>query len=393
MPADVAVIRVERAVDDGCPDVKHQMSATWRPPHLLPPLKTMSLAAIRKIRELVEAGATVVGPRPERTASLTDYPACDAELQRIAGALWDSGRVHAGRTAKEALAALGVPPDFESPAEAGLDYIHRRAGESDLYFVSNPRPQPVAADCTFRVAGRRPELWDPVTGATGPAAAFRQAGGRTTLPLELAPCGSVFVVFRAPIPTDEAGTSPRNAPVLVPRGGLGGPWTVSFDPRWGGPAQPVAFDKLEDWTKRPEDGIRFYSGTATYRKMFEWTPPAQAAGGRSALFLDLGVVKEMAEVRLNGKTLGVVWCPPWRVDVSEAVKPGANDLEIDVVNLWPNRLIGDGRLPADKRITRTNVPKFYTPPKQGGEHALMSSGLLGPVTLLTAEPAKEKGDR
>jgi hypothetical protein len=155
---------------------------------------------------------------------------------------------------------------------------------------------------------------------------------------------------------------------------LAGPWQVSFDPRWGGPAN-ATFEKLEDWTKRPEQGIRYYSGTAVYHKVFD-LPPAAAAGTESKrLFLDLGTVKELAEVRLNGQSRGVVWCPPWRVDVTGAVRERDNRLEIEVVNFWPNRLIGDADVPPERRRTATNITKFTA------DSPLMESGLLGPVSL------------
>ena len=149
---------------------------------------------------------------------------------------------------------------------------------------------------------------------------------------------------------------------------LTGSWTLRFDPKWGGPEQ-VEFSRLEDWTKRPEEGIRHYSGMATYAKRF--TLPGKISG---RVFLDLGTVKAIAEVRLNGHSLGTVWTAPWRVEVTAALRPAENALEIDVVNLWPNRLLGDALLPPEQRRTRTNIvldPKL----------PLQSSGLLGPVVL------------
>ena len=148
---------------------------------------------------------------------------------------------------------------------------------------------------------------------------------------------------------------------------------MSFDPKWGGPAS-VQFDSLEDWTRRPEPGVKYYSGTATYTKRFDLPAGAAKPGGR--LFLDLGSVRELAAVRLNGKSLGTVWAPPFRVDISDAVKTAGNLLEIEVVNFWPNRIIGDQSLPDAQRLTRTNIRKLTagTP--------LMTSGLLGPVIIL-----------
>jgi hypothetical protein len=152
---------------------------------------------------------------------------------------------------------------------------------------------------------------------------------------------------------------------------LPGPWKVSFDPKSGGP-ESVTFDTLEDWSQRKEDGIRFYSGTAIYRKSFD---AASLPEGRR-VYLDLGTVKNLAQVRLNGRDLGVVWCAPWRVDITETVKARDNQLEIAVANLWPNRLIGDQSLPPDKRLSRTT----WNPYKN--DSPLLESGLLGPVGLV-----------
>jgi hypothetical protein len=160
---------------------------------------------------------------------------------------------------------------------------------------------------------------------------------------------------------------------LQPLAEIAGPWQVSFDPKWGGPQQ-VAFDKLDDWSKRPEDGIKYYSGIASYKKTFN-LPQAVSQNPRPRIFLDLGTVKNVARVKLNGRDLVVVWTAPWRLEVTAAIHPGANELEIEVANLWPNRLIGDAGLPKEKRLTETNVQTYD---RSAG---LLPSGLLGPVTL------------
>lgn len=269
------------------------------------------------------------------------------------------------------VAAIGLPPDFEYTglSNAGeLDWIHRRAGEVDIYFVTSRWDAKEKVSCTFRVAGKQPELWDPVTGGIRDAMAFRQENGRTAVPLEFNPRGSVFVVFRRPVSGN--GTAASNDAAVQPLTTIAGPWDVAFDPKWGGPAR-VTFDTLTDWSKRPEDGIRYYSGTAVYRKKFNLTSLPVA------LWLALGEVHEIAEVKLNGVDLGVVWTKLARLDISRAARAGDNDLEITVVNLWPNRLIGDASLPKDKRFTETNLHKF------SAATPLYPSGLLGPVRLET----------
>lgn len=294
------------------------------------------------------------------------------------------------------LEKMGVPPDFE--ADARLRWTHRRDGERDIYFVANPEDRAVGASCTFRVSGKAPELWDPLSGGIRPLPEFSERDGRTIVPLRFEPHGSLFVVFQAPIRAGEParGNFPRDLEALD----LAGPWEVSFDPEWGGPER-VAFERLEDWSARPEEGIRHYSGVATYRKTFDVRRPP-SDGER--LVLDLGTVRNLARVRLNGRDLGVVWCAPWRVDVTGAVRRTGNELEIDVANLWPNRLIGDERLPPDCEYGRggnlLRVPEWVRegrPRPSSGRYAfatwkhyaedspLLPSGLLGPVTLRIVE--------
>jgi hypothetical protein len=363
------------------------------------PSKAMSVEVIKKLRELVRDGATIIGTPPEKAAGLKDYPKCDEEVQRIAAELWGDldgttrtdrrfgkGRVIWGKSPRETLLADGVKPDLTYAGQAehpdDFDYIHRMSGDAEIYFVINRRKQPATLDFTFRVTGRQPEIFDPVSGNIQPATAFRQADGCTTLPLQFDRFGSYFVVFREPIANESAGTAESNFPKLVQLQNLGGPWNVAFDPAWGGPTNAV-FLELASWTQRPEEGIKFYSGKATYRKTFDLSDAAETAKETDRktkrLFLDLGDVKEVAEVRLNGKQLGILWCFPWRVDITKAVKATGNVLEIDVINLWANRVIGDLSQPKERRFTKTHdVFRFNMLTKTT---ALIGSGLLGPVTL------------
>ena len=167
---------------------------------------------------------------------------------------------------REVLAASSVVPDFEYAGQdekAFLDFIHRSDSASEIYFVANRLARDEVAHCTFRVTGRQPELWDPISGTMHDAAAFSQADDRTTVPLNLAPYGSIFVIFRRPIPRDRQGTAEGNSPKLSEPVELQTAWTVKFAPQWGGP-ESVRFEKLCDWTKADADGIKYYSGTATY---------------------------------------------------------------------------------------------------------------------------------
>lgn len=343
----------------------------------------VSPAVLRKIKSLVEGGATVLGDRPVRAPGLTEYPDSDKEVQRIAGELWGTGgevsgvrsvgkgRVIWGRQIQDVFAMDHVVPDFlfqSAELYTNIPYIHYRIDGAEVYFVANQRMRKETVACRFRVSGLQPELWDAVTGEIRDLPGFESDGVQTILPLEFAPRQSFFIVFRKPAASAHPSRA-RNFPRLQTVKRLRGSWEVSFDPKWDGPSR-VVFKKLTDWTERPEEGIRYYSGTAAYRKSFE--VPANAAGQR--LFLDLGVVNHLANVRVNGHDLGVIWTAPWHTEITHAIKLGSNLLEIDVVNLWPNRLIGDAKLPAGKRFTLSNLTA-----KPNWE--LQPSGLLGPVTL------------
>jgi len=367
---------------------------------VLPERKSMQPEVLRKIGELVKAGATVVGPPPTQASGLEGYPARDAEVRALATQIWP--RVIQGRTLRDVLAEAGVAPDFETSAP--FETIHRRTAEAEIYYVVNRSAQRHQADCTFRTAGKAPELWEPDTGARRPQAVWRAEHGRTTLPLNLPPRGSVFVVFRGAPPAVHAVSADTEVLAAVAGGvtvrawrageytvrgsggqtarirmeappepsAIAGPWTVRFAPEWGGPAES-RFDTLVSWTERQEDGIRYYSGTATYETTFD------APEGWDETALDLGGVANLARVKLNGTDLGVLWKPPFHVaDIGKLLRPRGNRLEIEVTNLWGNRMIGDQLLPEGKRYTRTNMYRFTA------QSPLQLSGLLGPVRLVAA---------
>lgn len=382
--------------------------------------EAVSPQALAKIVELAKAGATVVlgTRRPTRAPGLHDYPECDKVITTLVDQLWakqgthtlGQGKVVAGETLDDVLRTEGILPDFESPWEA----THRRVGDTDIYFVSGSGTQ----ECVFRTSGKQPELWCPKTGTIREAACFRETDdGRTIVPLVLPEGGSVFVVFRSPaksnhlvacpeegvqtVGLDEKGVnlqlwdngdhvlnaSGKKQITVKPAGRpesveVTGNWELQFSPEWGGPAS-ITFDRLIPWNEHSDEGVKYYSGTATYRKTLTLSKE-QVAG---LVRLELGKVGHVAEVALNGKPLGVVWSAPWSVDLTGAAKEGENQLEVTVTNLWPNRLIGDSRLPKDKRLTRTNVRLFSENDKyrafQGfsPKDALLPSGLIGPVLL------------
>lgn len=344
---------------------------------VLPPRTAISLPVLRKIDQLVNAGATVIGPKPTQATGLTDYPKSDDEVKSIADRLWNgktgAGRVISDKTAREALEADGIGPDMQYTSggdKTSIDYLHRREDATDIYFIANRSRTPENLQFAFRSEGKSPELWDAVTGETRFATDYRIDGHNTTLPLTLGPFGSLFVVFEKPAASHPAIGKP-NQTEPKPATTIEGPWTVHFDPKWGGP-ENVEFAELVSWPTRPEPGIRYYSGTAKYEHKFD-LPPDSA---RKSLALDLGNVRELAEVFVNGKSLGIVWAPPFRVDLPKNLPATGNTLEVQVVNFWPNRIIGDANVPAADRLTKTNIRKLTKDTK------LIDSGLMGPVQIM-----------
>jgi hypothetical protein len=360
---------------------------------MLPETNRMTLPVLRKLRELVEGGATVAGPRPERSPSLEGWPEADRELRAIAGEMWGDldgvsrtrrpfgrGRVVWGEPPAAVLATLGVPPDLEHgrPLGGDLDWIHRRAGDTDLYYVASGYDRPVRLEARFRVAGREAELWHPDTGEMEPAA-YRIEGDLTTVPLSLEEREAVFVVFRRPAAAPSRDLPREDTTTLAT---LQGPWALTFPPGLGAP-DSIRLAELGSWTESGDPGVRYFSGTATYRTTFRLPRGGKRPGAR--VLLDLGGVGDLATVTLNGKPLGTAWKAPFRVDATAALVPGVNRLEIAVTDEWTNRLLGDRSLPEGAKVLPSAPPAFFGPPPP-----LPPSGLLGPVKLLAVAAAPDE---
>ena len=356
---------------------------------VLPDHRVLSLAALEKVGRLLKEGATISGFKPARLVSLQGGPASQRKFHAVAAQLWgDSpaptgirkigkGRLIWGMKTRDFLIREGVAPDFEiagAGRDSAFDYIHYRIEDADFFFISNQTERKQTLDAVFRVGGRQPEIWDPVTGSVRKALAFRQNEGRTTVPLEFDPAGSCFVVFRESIAPYVNGQAATNFPVLERASEIRGPWHVAFDAAWGGPAS-VEFPELTDWSQSTTEGIRYYSGKAVYTKSFDFPGWSQGKQYR----LELGRVGDVgiAAIELNGKNLGIVWTPPFCMDITEALKPGENQLKITVVNNWLNRLIGDRGKPQSQRFTRTNI-------KIRDDWKLQESGLMGPVRIVAS---------
>ncbi|NQU22307.1 MAG: hypothetical protein HQ567_13585 [Candidatus Nealsonbacteria bacterium] len=363
---------------------------------VLPEREDINVAVLRKLEELVDAGATVVGPKPTRSGGLTDHPARDREVKQLADKLWGDcdgkrvvehqygrGKIVWGRTLQEILLQRGMGPDFRfvgERADADLDFIHRRTAEADIYFVRNKKLRRESVDAHFRVSGKAPEFWLPDSGEIVPHPAYEPTAGGVRVGLRFAEAGSLFVVFRklAKRHGPTAGVAPDKAPAAVQ---LAGPWTVRFPDGWGAPDR-VTWTTLKSWTDDERQGIRYFSGTARYETEFEIPGPWLQGGNK--LLLDLGRLWAVGEVRLNGQPLGIVWKPPYRLELGKAARPGRNRLEVEVANTWSNRLVGDARSPQDERYCRTNITGSGTPRKPWKDVPLHESGLLGPVRLIRA---------
>jgi hypothetical protein len=333
----------------------------------------MSLAVLRKIRDLVNAGATIVGPKPIDSPSQADD---QAEFKTIADQLWGpgigNGKVYGGQTIAEVLATLQTTPDFEygkPQRDTNLMFVHRRLADGDLYWVNNRNARAEILDAGFRVTGKAPEFWHADTGVTEPAS-YRIANGRTTVPLRLGPNDAVFIVFRR-ASTAASRTLPLQAETRL--GTVQGSWDVTFQPNRGAPAK-ISLDSLSSWSDNSDTGVKYFSGTGIYTKTIQVPTDWFKAGAK--LWLDLGDVKNIAEVSVNGKPLGILWKTPFRVEVTSALTPGANTLEIKVTNLWVNRLVGDQQPNVANKFTYT-AQQFYRV-----DSPLLPSGLLGPVQFI-----------
>jgi hypothetical protein len=346
----------------------------------------MTLSVLRRLRDLVSSGAVVVGNKPIDSPSLADN---EEEFHRITDQLWGKesmhpfsvrsfgkGRIYSGMTANEVLTNMHISRDFEyTQPELGtkLMFLHRRLSDGDIYYVDNRENRAETVSATFRVQGKAPKFWHADTGIIE-RASYSIADGRTMVQMHLDPYGTVFVVFRKPTMV-KSRTLPRS--VSTPLSIVHGPWNVSFQPNRGAPSMKN-LDHLKSWSENSNDGIKYFSGTATYTKVIQ--APANWFHPASHLWLNLGEVKNLAEVEVNGKPLGIVWKSPYKVDMTSALKPGANVVKIRVTNLWVNRLIGDQQPDVLKKYTFTDIRPY------NANSPLLPSGLLGPVQVWSITP-------
>lgn len=383
--ADV-LLNLARVDDDGNIVLPSGMSYKLL---VLPEAERMRPELLDKILELVAGGATVTGPKPLNSPSLTGFPAADAEVSEFAAAIWGDmdgvsrtvryvgdGTVFWGRTFDEIFDRIEVAKDFEyggGTIDAEFAWLHRRAGDTDFYYVANLTDEPQMIDARFRVANREAEFWDPGSGTVEPAS-FAAQGDHTVVPMQLAPREMTFVVF----PRDA--TVPGRSlpqPVRETVATINGPWTVNFQEDLGAPAA-IVLDTLAPWSEHSDDGVRYFSGTATYTQSFE--SPDGWRDDDVRVLLDLGEVGDMALVTVNGEAFDLVWKPPYQVDVTDALQRGRNDVAIEVTNQWTNRIAGDRVAPEGERVLSGSGGGRGG--FGGGNANVPASGLLGPVTLV-----------
>ena len=329
----------------------------------------MSLPVLRKLRDFAKAGVNIAGVKPVMTPSLADDA---SEFDRLVAEVWGvgNGKVSEGKALVDVLSAAGVQPDFtytKTDVKTKILYVHRRLKDREVYWVNNRNNREEKLTLRFRVSGRVPQVWHPEDGSVEEVG-FRVKGLVTEVDVMLTPNDAVFVVFSGKATAPEKKVE---VPVWVDLAEMKGPWTVRFQPERGAPAS-VELPALESLSRHSDPGVKYFSGTAAYHHNINIEAGWLQANRQ--IMLDLGVVKDLAEVLVNGQPAGIVWKTPFQLDIRKWLKAGENKIEIRVTNLWVNRLIGDAQ-PGASKITYTTMP-FY----QAGS-SLLPSGLLGPVRV------------
>jgi hypothetical protein len=335
-------------------------------------VERMSLSVLRKIAQFADAGITICGDKPGKLADLKDS---ETKFSQLVDKVWNSNRANVitGVAIDKVLAGKNIQPDVIFPEKSGnLRYVHRHLSDGDIYWVANQENSNKKVDVSFRVSGKKPQLWHADNGKTEDAS-YVMKDGRTSVSLPLTPYDAVFIIF-VDDTKEQSAQLPTISESVVTE--LTSPWTVKFQENRGAPEQAI-FNQLASLTESSDAGIKYFSGTATYSNTFKLDKSLfKKKNLPKQLLLDLGEVKDLAEVIVNGKNLGVVWKTPFKFDISSAVHPGENTLEVKVVNVWHNRLVGDEQPGVTKRITWTQL-QFYK-----ADEPLLKAGLLGPVKIL-----------
>lgn len=333
-----------------------------------PNVKRIPLDVLKKIAELAKAGAVICGAKPELPGRLTDDV---EEFNNIVNEIWGGSlkNVYLTNNMKEVLDQIGVKPDVNISDD--LRFVHRHTSRADIYWINNPEGPAKTVVLSFRVKGKKPEIWHPETGKREEVT-YRTEGNRTVVKVKMVENDALFVVFNGPAEQDAVTLPELKESALLT---LDTPWNVSFQEKRGAPAS-AQFDKLINLADSEVDGIKYFSGVATYTNSFSLTADQLQA---EQLLLDLGNVGVMAEVTINGQNMGLYWKSPFRLDIKDALQAGDNSIEVKVTNLWINRLIGDSRPEVTEKITWSQYP-FYNPRSQ-----MSPSGLMGPVQIIACK--------
>ena len=276
-----------------------------------------------------------------------------------------------GMDMTEAFDLIGTVPDVKLPQDNSIHYGHRVLDGQEIYFLTNQTNKTQVITPEFRVKNKMPELWLPTTGERRLLPSFDLKQNVTAVPLKFEPYESVFVVFRTSTDTSISASIDANYPKHETLTKINSPWKVTFDPDQRGPKESVFFSDLIDWSDSDNELIKYYSGTAFYSNNFT----LKSLSDNERILIDLGNFTAMAKVKINGVYAGGLWTPPYQINISELVNEGLNEVEIEIVNTWVNRIIGDMHLPAEERETWTIVNPY------DANTPLQSSGLLGPVTI------------
>jgi len=367
----------------------------------IPDRPDISLEVLKSLEKLVYDGAIIIGTLPERSSSLKNYPACDEEVKAIADKMWGeadgqsvfsnsygSGKVYWGKSVKEVLEEMNIPPDFQVRGidndHDEIDYIHRQTESEDIYFVSNSSRSEQKITCVFRVDKNRvPELWDAETGLIQRALKYSKVEDGISIELTMDPFASRFVIFRdhSSGKNDEGllndlqyGFSNQTTQDLID---LSKDWKVEFDAEMGAP-ESYHFEKLSSWTDVDDKGINYYSGSANYSREFTLSEETLSKGAQA--YITFEDIQEMARVTVNGKDCGIVWTPPYKANITRHLKEGSNKISVQVINNWNNRIVGDLKSPEKREYTKTNAKQKFT-----AESPLLVSGLIGKAEIFFAE--------
>jgi hypothetical protein len=336
---------------------------------------------LEKIEALVKQGGKIFGQAPTKSPSLKNYPEADKIVKNIANKMWHSaekvkqygqGTIIDGLEIKEALNLLNINQDVNVKAQDSVLWTHRTMPGMDIYFLTNQSNKVINFEPSFRVNGKKPKLWDAVTGDIRDLNEFTESEGRTSLPIKMEPLQSWFIVF-SDSKTDSSKSYSKNFPDYKTVKTLENSWKVDFKNKNSGPKKIVDFPVLTDWIENENDSIKYYSGNAVYKSTFNFIKDSKAKD----IFIDLGDVGVIATVKINDIDVGTTWISPFRLKVSNAIQEGENTIEVEVVNVWRNRITGDKTLPENEKTTWLLVDNI-TP-----EEELITSGLIGPVTIRT----------